>query len=68
MLYYLFTHPTAQATITGLIQKHRGKPLLFHDKCSGLVYVHYTTHGTYSLTSHPKNKAIMVKCIVDSNG
>ena len=28
------------------IQKHRGKPLLFHDKCPGFVYVHYTTHGT----------------------
>ena len=27
-------------------QKHRGKPLLFHDKCPGLFYVHYTTHGT----------------------
>ena len=22
-------------------QKHRGKPLLFHDKCSGFFYVHY---------------------------
>ena len=42
------------------IQKHRGKPLLFHDKCPGLFYVHYTTHGTYSFTSHPKDEAIMV--------
>ena len=33
------------------IQKHRGKPLLFHDKCPGFFYVHYTTHGTYSFTS-----------------
>ena len=24
------------------IQKHWGKPLLFHDKCPGLFYVHYT--------------------------
>ena len=45
------------------IQKHRGKPLLFHDKCPGFFYVHYTTHGTYSFTSHPKDKAIMVKCL-----
>ena len=46
-------------------QKHRGKPLLFHDKCSGFFYVHYfnnLVHGTYGLTSHPKDKAIMVKC------
>ena len=42
------------------IQKHRGKPLLFHDKCPGIFYVHYTTHGTYmySFTSHPKDEAI----------
>ena len=32
------------------IQKHWGKPLLFHDKCPGFFYVHYTTHGTYSST------------------
>ena len=24
------------------IQKHRAKPLLFHDKCPGFFYVHYT--------------------------
>ena len=41
------------------IQKHRGKPLLFHDTCPGFFYVHYTTHGTYSFTSHPKDEAIM---------
>ena len=45
------------------IQKHRGKPLLFHDKCPGLFYMHYTTHGTYSFTSHPKDESIMVKCL-----
>ena len=45
------------------IQKHRGKPLLFYDKCPGFFYVHYTTHGTYSFTSHPKDEAIMVKCL-----
>ncbi len=26
-------------------------------------YMHYTTHRIYSFTSHPKNKAIMVKCL-----
>ena len=26
------------------IQKHRGKPQLFHDKCPGFFYVHYTQH------------------------
>ena len=35
------------------IQKHRGKPLLFHDKCTGFFYVHYTTHGTYSTALRP---------------
>ena len=32
------------------IQKHRGKPLLFHDECPGFFYAHYTTHGTYRFT------------------
>ena len=45
------------------IQKHQGKPLLFHDKCPGFFYVHHTTQGTYSFTSHPKDEAIMVKCL-----
>ena len=49
------------------IQKHRGKPLLFHDKCSGFFYVHYTTHGTYSFTSHPKDEAIVVKCLAQGH-
>ena len=49
------------------IQKHRGKPLLFHDKCPGFFYVHYTTHGTYSFTSHPKDEAIMVKCLAQGH-
>ena len=38
------------------VQKHRGK-------CTGFFYVHYTTDGTYSFTSHPEDKAIMVKCL-----
>ena len=49
------------------IQKHRGKPLLFHDKCPGFFYVHYTTHGTYSFTSHPKDEAIMVECLAQGH-
>ena len=49
------------------IQKHRFKPLLFHDKCPGFFYVHYTTHGTYSFTSHPKDEAIMVKCLAQGH-
>ena len=32
------------------------KPLLFHDKCPGFFYVHYTTHRTYSFTSHLKDE------------
>ena len=49
------------------IQKHQGKPLLFHDKCPGFFYVHYTTHRTYSFTSHPKDEAIMVKCLAQGH-
>ena len=49
------------------IQKHRDKPLLLHDKCPGFFYVHYTTHGTYSFTSHPKDEAIMVKCLAQGH-
>ena len=45
----------------------RGMPLLFHDKCPGFFYVHYTTHGTYSFTSHPKDEAIMVKCLAQGH-
>ena len=52
-------------------QKHQGKPLLFHDKCSALIYVHYfnnLAHGTYgTLTSHPKDEAIMVKCLAQGH-
>ena len=42
-------------------------PLLFHDKCPGFFYVHYTTHGTYTFTSHPKDEAIMVKCLAQGH-
>ena len=31
------------------IQKHRGKPILFHDKGPGFFYVHYTTHALHAL-------------------
>ena len=38
-----------------------------HDKCPGFFYVHCTTHGTYSFTSHPKDEAIMVKCLAQGH-
>ena len=47
-------------------QKQWGKPVLFHDKCSGFFYIHYfnnLVHGTYGLTSHPKDEAIKVSCL-----
>ena len=56
------TYPPCRV-LKARIQKHRGKPLLFHDKYPGFFYVHYTTHVTYSFTSHPKDEAIMVKCL-----
>ena len=37
------------------------------DKCPGLLYVHYTTHGTYSFTSHPKDEVIMIKCLAQGH-
>ena len=51
-------------------QKHWGKPLLFHDKCSWFFYTHYfnnLVHWTYDLTSHPKDEAIMVKCLAQGH-
>ena len=51
----------------GASQKHRGKPLLLTIKCTGFFYVYYTTHGTYSFTSHPKDEAIMVKCLAQGH-
>ena len=36
-------------------------------KCPGFFYVHYTTHGTYSFTSHPKDEAITVKCLAQGH-
>ena len=42
-------------------------PFSFYDKCPGFFYVHYTTHGTYSFTSHPKDEAIMVKCLAQGH-
>ena len=42
-------------------------PLLFYDKCPGFFYVHHTTHGTYSFTSHPKDEAIMVKYLAQGH-
>ena len=54
--------------VQGAIPETPGQaPLLFHDKCTGFFYVHYTTHGTYSFTSHPKDEAIMVKCLAQGH-
>ena len=32
-----------------------GQTPSLNDKCTGFFYVHYTTHGAYSFTSHPKD-------------
>ena len=42
-------------------------PFSFTNKCRRFFYVHYTTHGTYSFTSHPKDEAIMVKCLAQGH-
>ena len=44
-----------------------GQTPSLNDKCTGFFYVHYTTHGTYSFTSHPKDEAIMVKCFAQGH-
>ena len=44
-----------------------GKPLLLSISTSGFFYVHYTTHGTYGLTSHPKDGAIVVECLAQGH-
>ena len=44
-----------------------GQAPSLYDKCPGFFYVHYTTHGTYSFTSHPKDEAIMVKCLAQGH-
>ena len=44
-----------------------GQTPSLNDKCTGFFYVHYTTHGTYSFTSHPKDEAIMVKCLAQGH-
>ena len=40
---------------------------VFHDEFPGLFYVRYTTHRTHSFTSHPKDEAIMVKCLAQGH-
>ena len=62
--YLLYTYWECFRRILLPFLKHRGKPLLFHEKCPGFFYVHYTTHGTYSFTSHPKDEAIMVNILL----
>ena len=40
---------------------------IFKNMCSHGTKVHYTTHRTYSFTSHPKDEAIMVKCLAQGH-
>ncbi len=44
-----------------------GQTPFLYDKYTGIFDVHYTTHGTYGFTSHPKNEAIMVKCLSEGH-
>ena len=44
-----------------------GQTPSLNEECTGFFYVHYTTHGTYSFTSHPKDEAIMVKCLAQGH-
>ena len=40
-----------------------GRTSSLNEKCTGFFNVHYTTHRTYSFTSHLKDTAVMVKCL-----
>ena len=42
-------------------------PFSFTISVLGSFYVHYTTHRTYSFTSHPKDEAIMGKCLAQGH-
>ena len=46
-----------------MIQKHRGKPLLFHYKCPGFLYVHYTTHGPTALRPIRRTKQLWLSVL-----
>ena len=37
------------------------------NRANGIGVLVYTTHGTYSFTSHPKDEAIMVKCLAQGH-
>ena len=37
--------------------RNTGANPFYYDKCTGFLYVHYTTHWTNGFTSLPKNKA-----------
>ena len=41
--------------------------IIMNPETPGFFYVHYTTHRTYSFTSHPKDEAIMVKCLAQGD-
>ena len=55
------------STLLGAQGANSETPHLFHDKCPGFFYAHYTAHGTYSFTSHPKDEAIVVKCLAQGH-
>ncbi len=47
-------------------QKHRCKPPLLVISVARFSYVHYTTHGTNSFTSHLRDEAI-IKCLAEGD-
>ncbi len=40
-----------------------GQTSSLHDKCTGFLYMQYTTHRTYSFMPHLKDEAFIVKCL-----
>ena len=55
--------PGTVAQIAAESRNTGASPFLFHNKCPGFFYVHYTTHGTYSFTSHPKDEKCIQICL-----
>ena len=45
-----------------------GRAPSLYDKCTGLFYMHYTTHGTTGFTSHSEDKALCVSVLLKDTG
>ena len=61
----LYIAPSVQGVVKQLYAANQTR--VTGNNCTGLFNVHYTTHGTNGFTSHPKDEAIMVKCLANGH-